>query len=86
MERGIGTKNLAGGLFGQIQPFVPKPLPVVSKPSKLPIVVHIVSSAISTSPHFHQFLLNKAAKIGENMGSRDNHASNACKNQGVAQD
>ena len=30
---------MAGGLFGQIQPVVPKPLPVVSKPSKLPIVV-----------------------------------------------
>ena len=39
MEKGIGTKNLAGGLFGQIQPFVPKPLPVVSKPSKQLIVV-----------------------------------------------
>ena len=47
---------------------------------------HIVFSATSTSPHFHRFLLNKAAKIGENGGSRDNHASNACKNQGVAQD
>ena len=47
---------------------------------------HIISSATFTSPHFHRFLLNKVAKIGENGGSRDNHASNACKNQGVAQD
>ena len=47
---------------------------------------HIVSRAVFTSLHFHQFLLNKIAKICENGGSRDNHAYNACKNQGVAQD
>ena len=41
---------------------------------------------IFTSPHFHRFLLNKIAKIGENGGSRNDHAYNACKNQGVAQD
>ena len=49
-------------------------------------ILHIVSSATSTSPHFHRFLLNEIAKIGENGGLRDNHAYNACKNQGVAQD
>ena len=38
------------------------------------------------SPRFHQFLLFYLAKIGENGGLRDNHAYNACKNQGVAQD
>ena len=45
---------------------------------------HIVSSAISTSPHFHWFLLNNVANISENGGSHDNHAYNACKNQGVS--
>ena len=48
--------------------------------------LHIISWAVFTSPHFHWFLINKIAKIGENGGSRDNHAYNACKNQGVAQD
>ena len=38
------------------------------------------------SPHYRRFLLFYLAKIGENGGSRDNHAYNACKNQGVAQD
>ena len=47
---------------------------------------HIVSWAVFTSPHFHRFLLIKIPKIGENGGSRNNHAYNACKNQGVAQD
>ena len=45
---------------------------------------HIVSWAVFTCPHFHRFLLNKIAKIGENGGSCDNHAYNACKNQGVS--
>ena len=49
-------------------------------------VLHIVSWAVFTSPHFHRFLLNEIAKIGENGGSRDNHAYTACKIQGVAQD
>ena len=47
---------------------------------------HIVSWAVFTSPQIHWFLLNKMVKIGENGGSRDNHAYNACKNQGVAQE
>ena len=49
-------------------------------------ICHIVSWAVFTCPHFHWFLLNKIAKIGENGGLCDNHAYNACKNQGVAQD
>ena len=47
---------------------------------------HIVSWAVFTSPHFHRFLPNRIAKIGESGGSRDNHAYNEYKNQGVAQD
>ena len=48
--------------------------------------IHNVFRACFTSPHFHRFLLNEIAKIGENGGSRDNHAYTACKIQGVAQD
>ena len=46
---------------------------------------HIVFSAVFISRHRHRFLLNKIAKIGDDAGSRDNHADNACKNEGVAE-
>ena len=36
--------------------------------------IHNVFRACFTSPHFHRFLLNKIAKIGENGGLPNNHA------------
>ena len=39
LKRAWVQKKFVGGLFGQIQPIVPKLLPIVCEPFKLPIAI-----------------------------------------------